>query len=71
MSYQNIKGDNYHKIIIKIKISEIFPLKEDIKNLLSDCSLKFDETNNNRYNIYNLLYMLNNTIILIPTNIYF
>ena len=68
MSYQNIKGDNYHKIIIKIKISEIFPLKEDIKNLLSDCSLKFDETNNNRYNIYNLLYMLNNTIILIPTN---
>ena len=68
MSYQNTKGDYHHKIIIKLKISEVFPLKEDIKNLLSDSSLKFDETNNNKYNIYNLLYMLNNTIILIPTN---
>ena len=68
MSYQNIKGESHHKIIIKLKISEIFPLKDDIKNLISDSSLKFDETNNNKYNIYNLLYILNNTIILIPTN---
>ena len=68
MSYQNNKKDlSQQKIIIKLRISEIFPLTEEINNILSESSLIFNETNNNKYNIYNILYMLNNTIILIPT----
>ena len=68
MNFLNKKSDSQKKVLIKLKIKEIFPLKEDIKNLLTECSLKFNDTNNNKYNIYNLSYMLNNTIILIPTN---
>ena len=68
MSYQNNKKDlSQQKFIIKLRISEIFPLTEEINNILSESSLIFNETNNNKYNIYNILYMLNNTIILIPT----
>ena len=68
MNFLNKKIDYQKKVLIKLKIKEIFPLKEDIKNLLTECSLKFNDTNNNKYNIYNLSYMLNNTIILIPAN---
>ena len=68
MSYQNTKRQNFQqKVIIKLKIIEIFPLTEDIDNILSESSLKFKETNNDKYNIYNILYMLNQTIILMPT----
>jgi hypothetical protein len=67
MNLPNKKIENLKKVLIKLKIKEIFPLKEDIKNILSGCSLKFNDTNNNKYNIYNLSYMLNNTVILIPT----
>ena len=63
----NQKSQFRTKLLIKLKILEIFPLKEDIKDILCEYSLKFDETNNNIYNIYNIIYMLNNTIILIPT----
>ena len=68
MNFLNKKSDSQKKVLIKLKIKEIFPLKEDIKNLLTECLLKFKDTNNNKYNIYNLSYMLNNTIILIPAN---
>ena len=68
MSCQKNKNDYQQKILIKLKILDIFPLKEDIKSTLSEYSLKFEDTNNNKYNIYSLLYMINNTIILIPTN---
>ena len=68
MNFLNKKSDSQKKMLIKLKIKEIFPLKEDIKNLLTECSLKFIDTNNNKYNIYKLSYMLNNTIILIPIN---
>ena len=68
MNFLNKKIEDQKKVLIKLKIKEIFPLKEDIKNLLTECSIKFNDTNNNKYNIYNLSYMLNNTIILIPTN---
>jgi len=67
MNLPNKKIENSKKVLIKLKIKEIFPLKEDIKNLLAECTLKFNDTNNNKYNIYNLSYMLNNAIILIPT----
>ena len=70
MSYQNNKKDlSQQKVIIKLRILEIFPLTEDINNILSESYLIFSETNNNKYNVYNILYMLNNTIILIPTKL--
>ena len=69
MNNQNNISNNFGtKVIIKLKLLEIFPLKEEIKNILSDCSLKFEETNNNKYNVYNLFYLLNKTVILIPTS---
>ena len=70
MSYQNNKKDlSQQKVIIKLRILEISPLTEDINNILSESYLIFSETNNNKYNVYNILYMLNNTIILIPTKL--
>ena len=70
MKKENNQSDVFHsKIFIKLKILEIFPLKEDITNIIPDCSLKFEETNQNKYNIYNFLYALNNPIILIPTKL--
>ena len=55
-------------LILKIKISEIFPFKEELQNTISEYSLKFEGMNNNKFNIYNLSYILKNTIDLIPTN---
>lgn len=55
-------------LILKIKVNEIFPFKEELQNTISEYSLKFEGMNNNKFNIYNLSYMLKNTIDLIPTN---
>ena len=53
-------------LIIKISISEIYVLKEEFQNHISEYSLKFIGTNNNKFNIYNLSYILKNPIDLIP-----
>ena len=58
---------NYNPtLIIKVSISEIIPFKEEFKNHISEYSLKFIGTNNNKFNIYNLSYILKNSIEIIP-----
>ena len=59
---------NYNPpLIIKISISELFILKEEFHNHhISEYSLKFIGTNNNKFNVYNLSYILKNPIDLIP-----
>ena len=53
-------------LIIQISITEIIPFKEEFQNHISEYSLKFEETNNNKFNIYNLSYILKRPIDLIP-----
>ena len=58
---------NYNPaLIFKVSIEEIIPFKEEFKNHLSEYSLKFIGTNNNKFNIYNLSYILKNSIEIIP-----
>ena len=53
-------------LIIKVSISEIFVIKEEFQNHISEYSLKFVGTNNNKFNIYNLSYILKKSVDLIP-----
>lgn len=69
----NKKANNiYHSpslpLILKIKVSEILPFKEELQNTISEYSLKFEGMNNNKFNIYNLSYIMKNAIDLIPVS---
>ena len=55
-------------LILKIKVSEISPFKEELQNTISEYSIKFEGMNNNKFNKYNLSFILKNTIDLIPMN---
>ena len=58
---------NYHPpLIIQLSISEISSFKEEFKFHILEYSLKFEGVNNNKFNIYNLSYMMKNKIDLIP-----
>ena len=64
---KNKSNSLYHPpLIIRISISQISPFSEEFKNHISEYSLKFEGTNNNKFNIYNLSYILKNPIDLIP-----
>ena len=64
----NINNSPSLPLILKIKVSEIFPLKGEFQNSISEYSLKFEGMNNNKFNIYNLSYLLKNAVDLIPMN---
>ena len=64
---KNKSYSSYHPpMIIKISISQISPFSDEFKNHISEYSLKFEGTNNNKFNIYNLSFILKNQIDLIP-----
>ena len=69
----NKKANNIYNspslpLILKIKVSEIFPFKGELQNSISEYSLKFEGMNNNKFNSYNLSYILKNAVDLIPMN---
>ena len=64
----NINNSPSLPLILKIKVSEIFPFKGELQNSISEYSLKFEGMNNNKFNIYNLSYLLKNAVDLIPMN---
>ena len=64
----NINNSPSLPLILKIKVSEMFPFKGELQNAISEYSLKFEGMNNNKFNIYNLSYILKNAVDLIPMN---
>ena len=61
-------GLHFSHQVLRIITLGVYPLQGEFRDNLSEYSLKFEGMNNNKFNTFNLSYLLKNAIDLIPLN---